>query len=361
MTTALVMSGGGSKGAFTIGALEYILGVRQPHFDIVVGTSTGALIAPFIVADQAPGSTPFSYFDVAKHAYLTNTSEEVVTARSLTAVARGAVSVFDTAPLERQIAALVDDEAWTRIERAAPVTRMFVVTVCLQTGEVVFFQTGPDGRAPEGTRVEPIATHAALKQAILASANLPILMPPVKLRDRQGRRLQYVDGGVREYASLRVAVANGADEIYAIYLSPPPEHRAPRTQEFENALPTQKTTHSRGRKLSIVERTLDIFLLDVFENDIAAVRRVNDAVRYVEALRRRIARDAPEMDLEAAFAEPQPGVENPWSGKRTVTVHEIFPPEVLEVGTLDVEPSQMFRMYDMGYEAAERYFARPHT
>src|SRR5438093_1149546 len=51
MKNALVVSGGGSKGAFAIGAIERLreAGVT---WDIVVGTSTGALIAPLVVTDE---------------------------------------------------------------------------------------------------------------------------------------------------------------------------------------------------------------------------------------------------------------------------------------------------------------------
>ncbi len=39
---ALITSGGGAKGAFTVGALEELRKQNITHFDIVSGTSTGA-------------------------------------------------------------------------------------------------------------------------------------------------------------------------------------------------------------------------------------------------------------------------------------------------------------------------------
>ncbi|MCK5797226.1 MAG: patatin-like phospholipase family protein, partial [Deltaproteobacteria bacterium] len=42
--TALVVSGGGSKGAFAVGAIE-VLRERGTDFDLICGTSTGSLIA----------------------------------------------------------------------------------------------------------------------------------------------------------------------------------------------------------------------------------------------------------------------------------------------------------------------------
>jgi len=54
MTTALVVSGGGSKGAFAIGASERLHEEPGITFDMVAGSSTGALIAPLVVTDEIP-------------------------------------------------------------------------------------------------------------------------------------------------------------------------------------------------------------------------------------------------------------------------------------------------------------------
>ena len=52
--TALVISGGGSKGAFAVGALRYIHDhVRAAdQFDVYCGTSTGALIVPLAACGE---------------------------------------------------------------------------------------------------------------------------------------------------------------------------------------------------------------------------------------------------------------------------------------------------------------------
>ena len=42
---ALVLSGGGSKGIFQVGALEYLLKEKKEHFRIICGVSSGALNA----------------------------------------------------------------------------------------------------------------------------------------------------------------------------------------------------------------------------------------------------------------------------------------------------------------------------
>jgi len=49
---ALVLSGGGAKGAFTAGVVKYLMVEFGLNFDLVVGTSTGALIAPLVASQD---------------------------------------------------------------------------------------------------------------------------------------------------------------------------------------------------------------------------------------------------------------------------------------------------------------------
>ena len=46
MKKALVISGGGSKGAFAVGVYKYLVTTFDLDFDVLVGTSTGSLIVP---------------------------------------------------------------------------------------------------------------------------------------------------------------------------------------------------------------------------------------------------------------------------------------------------------------------------
>jgi len=45
---ALVISGGGSKGAFAGGVAEYLIKYTKKEYDLFVGTSTGSLLIPFL-------------------------------------------------------------------------------------------------------------------------------------------------------------------------------------------------------------------------------------------------------------------------------------------------------------------------
>ncbi|MFD0861658.1 patatin family protein [Sungkyunkwania multivorans] len=49
---ALVISGGGSKGAFAGGVAQYLLEIEQQEYDMFLGTSTGSLLIPHLANGQ---------------------------------------------------------------------------------------------------------------------------------------------------------------------------------------------------------------------------------------------------------------------------------------------------------------------
>jgi NTE family protein len=51
---AIVISGGGSKGAFAGGVAQYLIEEQKKEYDMFLGTSTGSLIAPLLGLDNVP-------------------------------------------------------------------------------------------------------------------------------------------------------------------------------------------------------------------------------------------------------------------------------------------------------------------
>lgn len=51
---AIVISGGGSKGAFAGGVAQYLIEEQHKKYDMFLGTSTGSLIAPLLGLDNVP-------------------------------------------------------------------------------------------------------------------------------------------------------------------------------------------------------------------------------------------------------------------------------------------------------------------
>jgi NTE family protein len=79
---------------------------------------------------------------------------------------------------------------------------------------------------------------ASLIDAVVASASMPVVFPPIVHRNHQ-----YVDGGVIANLPLQVAVAKGATEIYAL----------------DVGLSTQNLPRARGI-LGILNRTIQVML-----------------------------------------------------------------------------------------------------
>ncbi len=51
---ALVISGGGSKGAFAGGVAQYLIEVQKREYDVLLGTSTGSLLVPHLALNKIP-------------------------------------------------------------------------------------------------------------------------------------------------------------------------------------------------------------------------------------------------------------------------------------------------------------------
>lgn len=198
--TAFVLSGGGTRGAAQVGMLRALLehGVRP---DLVVGTSVGAINGAAFV-----GSPTMEGTYLAAEIWRSLRTEDVFPTGPFPGPWRflsrreGAYSIEG---LRAVVARLLRFE---RLEDAA--LPFVVVATRMRDGAEVWLQEGP-----------------AL-EAVLASAALPGVFPPVELG---GER--YIDGGVVNNAALSVALAAGARRVVLLSCAPAvaasPGHRRP--------------------------------------------------------------------------------------------------------------------------------------
>ena len=310
-TWGLAISGGGAKGAFAAGAIRHLMAEKGMRFDLVSGTSTGALIAPFVVAGEVAELLAF-YENVRE--------QDILSRRPLLLALLLSDAFADSEPLRALIDAYFGSERFYDHKLLAEdAAEMFITTVNLQTGKLRYFSQKHDPKR-------------SILKAILASASMPVYMPPVDIGP-----YQFVDGGVKEIAPVSVLIDHGATRIVSIVLSPARRRRSFKLYDSVKA---------------ILGRTVDLFAQEVVDNDIGHAELINDGVRFGARLRA----NARDLGLSgeqqaALFA----GVEDPFAAYRIVEIHTIRPD--VELGAaLEFNPEKMKRMVDRGIAKARARF-----
>jgi NTE family protein len=186
MTTAFVLSGGGSLGAVQVGMLQ-ALAERDVYPHLLIGTSVGALNAAY-VAGHGFDAASLDELAAIWRGLRRQDVFPVNPLRHVLAVAGARPSLCSTQGLQRLLDAHLtyDDLADARIP-------VHIVTTNLLSGEEVLLSEGSAARA------------------VLASTAIPGVFPAV---EHAGMTL--VDGGIADNAALSQAVALGADEVYIL-------------------------------------------------------------------------------------------------------------------------------------------------
>lgn len=186
MTTAFVLSGGGSLGAVQVGML-HALADRGIQPDLLVGTSAGALNAAF-VAGHGAGPAAVAELGRVWQSVRSRRLFHVEPRRALLALLGQRPALFAPDGLEELVRGNL---AYDRLEDATiPLT---LVACDLLSGEETVLSEGP------------------VDQAIAASCAIPGIFPPVEI---DGRLL--VDGALANNAALSIAAEAGADRIYVL-------------------------------------------------------------------------------------------------------------------------------------------------
>jgi predicted acylesterase/phospholipase RssA len=243
---ALVLSGGGARGAYEAGligaiAAQYGLadGTPLPGYELVAGTSIGALNGWFVATGQytklrelwygISGENPIRL--KPRFAAMRDPESGVLdlaaSAVSFIGLTRNVKGIFQSEPASAWIARHVDP--------ATPLVMPLVwaVTNLAQQRPEYFFMRPKNAREDLPRKVVRAlqfslgpqtvvreATPELLHQAIFASAAIPIAFDPVLMPDSDGTIAPYCDGGVASNSPVGIAhaVANAAD---VVLLDPP--------------------------------------------------------------------------------------------------------------------------------------------
>lgn len=277
--TAMILSGGGARGAYEVGVLWYVfddlsrMRGAPPRVDILCGTSVGAVNACYLAAHLAD---PVLGMRRLVHLW----SELQITrvlgfgAKQFAGIPRllmgggnAGTGFFDVTPMAELVQREISWRAVARTLRKRQLRALTVSTTEVSTGRtVVFMQTAPDvvlpPTAPPRTlfKQDHIGPHHAL-----ASAAIPLLFPPVRIDDEL-----YLDGGLRQNTPIAPALRLGATHIFAIGSS----REVQGTQVSEQG---SSDVRAPGAAF-LLGKVLNAFLLDHVDVDLELLRRLNNVI-----------------------------------------------------------------------------------
>lgn len=305
---AIVLSGGGAKGAFQVGVVHELVANRGVRFDIVAGVSTGAIQALGVAQDDVQGML---------QQWLGIRGDGDIYRKRPLGVAGGILgedSIYNAAPLRRMLEQFADD---AKVRAAGRKLRLGVVN--LGTGEY----RGIDENVP------------GLHNWVYASSAMPLFFDPLKTRGADGIDEQWVDGGVRNVTPLDSALELNPRGVIVVRASPKPGLGPPRT--FSDLI-------------QIGLRAVDILQSEVSANDTANAALINDFIAAREAQARALQAEGVGGVQAARILRP---LDLQIARYRFAPIRIIEPDEEYS-NTLEFDPTKIRRAIDAGRRAVDQ-------
>ena len=181
----LMISGGGSGGAFSVGVLSaWSAAKTRPSFDVVTGVSTGALIAPFAFLGSA-------YDNTLVHLFTSGIAEDLVASRG--PVGLFGSSFLGSAPMRRMVERFITPAVQQQVAAEhRKGRRLFVLTTNLDTQRAVVWNMGAIANSGQPDALK------LFQDVLIASASIPGVYPAVMIEAESGGRHfeeMHSDGG----------------------------------------------------------------------------------------------------------------------------------------------------------------------
>ncbi len=208
MKKALVISGGGSKGAFAGGVAEFLMKEQQKSYDLFLGTSTGSLMISHLAANELvklktlyTSVNQQSIFSINPFKIKKSKGVNLVSIRhrsTLLNFLRGSKTFGESLHLRRLIKQNVTEEMFDALKAS---NKEVVVTLSNLSQNMVQYKALHE------------CTYEDFCDWIWGSCNY---VPFMSLLEKDG--CQYADGGFGCLVPIREAILRGAKEIDAIIL-----------------------------------------------------------------------------------------------------------------------------------------------
>jgi NTE family protein len=284
--TALILPGGGARGAYQVGVLKAICeiqGCSKNLFPVICGTSAGAINAAVIAShahDMQTGVRNLEQF------WRSMRCDRVYRTDALTVLKSGlrfAVTLLSAGLIAGHPKSLLDNEPLRHflsrelrlegIDIAIKKNALLGVSVTASgytsAGATSYFQAADHIQPWERHRRKGVATDLQLSH-LLASSALPFIFPAERIGNEY-----FGDGGMRLTAPLSPAIHLGANRILVIG-----------TRDEKPDLPPAKLTlyPSAGE---IGGYLLDTIFMDTLNADLARLNRINKTLRLISDERRK--------------------------------------------------------------------------
>ena len=282
---ALVLSGGGARGAYQVGVLQFIAR-QQPDlaFPILTGVSAGAINATYLAGRTG---TFGEAVDLLAGHWSSLSTQRVFRSdvpslamnvlRVLVNLGSGGLRIAPrvkglvaTDPLQRFLEGLIDDEAIAANVDAGRLRALAVSATSYGSGRTVTFVQAEDS-VQTWERVRRLAVRARINtEHVMASAAIPMFFPACAIDGEY-----FGDGSLRQSHPLAPAIHLGADRILAISSRWRPAS-PPVVEKSEEYPPAAR----------LIGLLLNSIFLDNLDVDAERLRRINYLLGRVPESRR---------------------------------------------------------------------------
>ena len=309
--TALVLSGGGARGAYQAGVLQGLvdigmIGAANSPFDVIVGSSAGSINAGMLAAhadDLREGVARLVevWSEIAANEVFRTDIASLgrIGVRWAWDLSFGGAlrrvqpkSLLDTAPLRTLLKRIPLARIDEHVRSGALYAAAVAATDLYSSNGYLFVHGHSSIKGWKRSRWRIERTKLAIDH-LMASSAIPIFFPSIKIDGRH-----FGDGCIRNTAPLSPAINLGAERIVAVGV------QGPGTDDAERKRQPPPTI------AQIAGVLLDAVMLDAIESDVEHSARVNrsvmscrardgqDPFRWVDVLWLR-----PSMDVGALAAE----------------------------------------------------------
>jgi NTE family protein len=229
---ALVLAGGGARGAYEAGAISVLLPAlerRNQRPRIVIGTSAGALNASFLAANaHLPAAKLIpDALKIWESVTWPQVAQPLISPSSAIRLAEYAgevlgvpksrlESLLDPGPLRATLQDRIDFNQLNRNIQAGALDTVAVVGTSALTSRSVVFHSGLTSPPPDHRRGIDYVATTLTEDHVLASAAIPVIFPAVHIQQPDVAKGWYFDGGTRLNTPIKPAIEFGAERVVVI-------------------------------------------------------------------------------------------------------------------------------------------------